>query len=79
MPRVLVVDDSRETCELLEELLGDMGLDVKKATKPEEALRLLEGGHIDLMLSDINLEARDRKSTRLNSSHIQKSRMPSSA
>ena len=27
----------------------------------------------------IAFEARDRKSTRLNSSHIQKSRMPSSA
>lgn len=58
MPRVLVVDDSRETCDLLEELLGDMGLEVKKATKPEDALRVLESGNIDLMLSDINLEAR---------------------
>lgn len=58
MPRVLVVDDSRETCELLEELLGDMGLEVKKATKPEDAQRFLEAGDVDLMLSDINLEAR---------------------
>ena len=33
------------------------------------ALKLVEGGH----------ERKDRKSTRLNSSHIQKSRMPSSA
>ena len=31
-------------------------------------------GQMDLVLSD-----EDRKSTRLNSSHIQKSRMPSSA
>ena len=35
MTRVLVVDDSRETCDLLEELLGGMGLEVAKATKPE--------------------------------------------
>ena len=38
------------------------------------ALGLQSGDHIALML-----ENQDRKSTRLNSSHIQKSRMPSSA
>ncbi len=58
MARVLVVDDSRETCELLDELLGDMGLEVAKATRPDEAQRLLESRTFDLMLSDINLEAR---------------------
>ncbi len=58
MTRVLVVDDSRETCDLLEELLGGMGLDVVKATKPEDALQKLNGGGFSLMLSDINLEAR---------------------
>ena len=61
MARVLVVDDSQETCDLLELLLGQgnegMNLEVLKATRPEEALRQLEGGGIDLMLSDINLEA----------------------
>ena len=34
------------------------------------------GGNLELRVED---ELRDRKSTRLNSSHIQKSRMPSSA
>ncbi|MDE3245580.1 MAG: sigma-54-dependent Fis family transcriptional regulator [Acidobacteriota bacterium] len=58
MKRVLVVDDSRETCDLLEELLGDMGLEVVKATKPEDALQKLNGGGFALMLSDINLEAK---------------------
>jgi len=58
MTRVLVVDDSRETCDLLEELLGDMGLEVAKSTKPEDALEKLNGGGFSLMLSDINLEAR---------------------
>ncbi len=58
MTRVLVVDDSRETCDLLEELLGGMGLEVVKATKPEDALQKLNGGGFSLMLSDINLEAR---------------------
>ena len=61
MARVLVVDDSSETCDLLELLLGEGkgGLDVEvvKATRPEEAVQLLQAGGFDLMLSDINLEA----------------------
>ncbi|HET8715153.1 MAG TPA: sigma-54 dependent transcriptional regulator [Holophagaceae bacterium] len=58
MARVLVVDDSRETCEFLEELLGAMGLEVRQATDPDRAAALLEQEPFDLMLSDINLEAR---------------------
>ena len=46
---------------------------------------VLIGGHIDSVPNGgwldgcLNVVAGDRKSTRLNSSHIQKSRMPSSA
>jgi len=58
MARVLVVDDSKETCEFLEELLGTMGLDVVKATHPDRAIELLRKGDFDLLLSDINLEAK---------------------
>ena len=61
MTRVLVVDDSRETCDLLELLLSkeEVGLDLEvvKATRPEEAMERLRGGGFELMLSDINLEA----------------------
>ena len=61
MARVLVVDDSEETCDLLELLLGrdpeGMGLEVVKATRPQEAIEQLNGGGFELMLSDINLEA----------------------
>ena len=61
MARVLVVDDSQETCDLLELLLGEGkgGLDaeVVKATRPEDAIQHLQAGGFDLMLSDINLEA----------------------
>ena len=58
MARVLVVDDSRETCDLLELLLGEeLGLDIVKATRPKEALEHLRSGGFELMLSDINLEA----------------------
>lgn len=56
--RVLVVDDSKETCEFLEELLGGMGLEVVKATHPDRAIELLRKGAFDLLLSDINLEAK---------------------
>ena len=45
--------------------------------------RLVAPGRPDLLLRDVREVSRelaaDRKSTRLNSSHIQKSRMPSSA
>ncbi len=58
MARVLVVDDSKETCEFLEELLGTMGLEVVKATHPDRAIELLHGEAFDLLLSDINLEAK---------------------
>ncbi len=58
MARVLVVDDSKETCEFLEELLGAMGLEVVKATHPDKAIELLRGESFDLLLSDINLEAK---------------------
>ena len=44
---------------------------------PREALRQAEDSHVDELFS--GAPALDRKSTRLNSSHIQKSRMPSSA
>ncbi len=58
MARVLVVDDSKETCEFLEELLGTMGLEVVKATHPDKAIELLRKEPFDLLLSDINLEAK---------------------
>jgi DNA-binding NtrC family response regulator len=58
MARVLVVDDSKETCEFLEELLGSMGLEVVKATHPDKAIELLHKEAFDLLLSDINLEAK---------------------
>jgi len=53
MTRVLVVDDSRETCDLLELLLSkdEVGLDLEivKATRPEEAMEHLRSGGFELM------------------------------
>ncbi|MCL1893343.1 MAG: sigma-54 dependent transcriptional regulator [Holophagaceae bacterium] len=61
MARVLVVDDSKETCDLLELLLQQIepakSIKISKATQPKEAIKLLETVEFDLMLSDINLEA----------------------
>ena len=61
------------------------------AKAEEDLVKLKESGNVDGMTSDKTLidaqrkidkaedKLKDRKSTRLNSSHIQKSRMPSSA
>ena len=46
------------------------------AQTPAPPIRVRGLNHVTLSVSDVK---RDRKSTRLNSSHIQKSRMPSSA
>ena len=49
---------------------------------PSNAVAALRAGAYDFLAkpyTSAELEIRDRKSTRLNSSHIQKSRMPSSA
>ena len=56
--------------------MGDLGLD------PETVLKLMQmllRGSAYLFAGFALLALSDRKSTRLNSSHIQKSRMPSSA
>ena len=45
----------------------------------KEAQQVLEPARVRGMLAELSPDERDRKSTRLNSSHIQKSRMPSSA
>ena len=47
---------------------------------PDNAFLIVEGVKVHALTeSVVNIGRRDRKSTRLNSSHIQKSRMPSSA
>ena len=65
--RVMIVDDEEVLRDVLEVVLRREGFDVVLAASGEEALNLLDGDEVD------------RKSTRLNSSHIPLSRMPSSA
>ena len=55
------------------ELQPEMGVKVSKIVNLADDIKL------NLAAADIRIEAPDRKSTRLNSSHRSQSRMPSSA
>ena len=91
MANILVVDDELGIRELLSEILNDEGHTVELAENAAQARQFRQRACPDLVLLDIWMPdtdgvtllkewaASDRKSTRLNSSHIQKSRMPSSA
>ena len=57
MARVLVVDDDRETCRFMSELLEEPGREIAMATSPDEALAAVAASCFDLVLSDINLDA----------------------
>jgi DNA-binding NtrC family response regulator len=57
VPRVLIVDDDRDTCSFMTELLAQPDREVVSAHEPEEALRLIRTQRFDLIVSDINLNA----------------------
>src|SRR5205814_739809 len=57
MPRILVVDDDRETCRFMDELLQAPGREIELARTPQEAMALAQRGGFDLVVSDINLNA----------------------
>jgi len=57
MPRILVVDDDRETCRFIEELLEEPGREFVSAHGPEDAVASLHQTAFDLLISDINLNA----------------------
>ena len=67
--KVLVVDDEKLIVKGIRFSLEQDGMEVDYAYDGESAYRMLKDG----------AEVTDRKSTRLNSSHMPKSRMPSSA
>ena len=67
---ILIVDDDPTLLKLLNTRLTLEGYSVTAAASGEEALAKFAAGRPDMV---------DRKSTRLNSSHIPLSRMPSSA
>ena len=70
---IVVVDDEPSIRELLVASLHFAGFDVATAASGSEAIEVIEKTQPDLIVLE------DRKSTRLNSSHSDRSRMPSSA
>ena len=78
--RVLIVDDEQSMCELIEADMRMRGFTVSWHTSGEDALETLASSDWDVVLTDLRMPGlEDRKSTRLNSSHTDISRMPSSA
>lgn len=57
MKRILVVDDDHDSCELLREIFSAQGWHVDTAVTPTQAFSLAEKEKIDLVVSDVNLEA----------------------
>ena len=77
MSKILIVEDEESIADLEKDYLELSGFDVEIATRGDVGLEKALKEEYDLIILDLMLP--DRKSTRLNSSHTQKSRMPSSA
>jgi DNA-binding NtrC family response regulator len=58
MKRILVIDDDVASCNLLRELFAAQGWSAETAQTPEQALELASRERFDLLVSDINLEAK---------------------
>jgi DNA-binding NtrC family response regulator len=54
--RILVIDDDRDMCELLEESLGRAGYQVTWRTRGDEGLDVLRDQDFDVIITDINLD-----------------------
>src|SRR6185295_10614707 len=57
MKRILVVDDDQDSCELLREIFSVQGWSVDTALSPSQAMQVAGKEKIDLVVSDMNLEA----------------------
>jgi DNA-binding NtrC family response regulator len=57
MKHILVVDDDEDSCELLREIFSAEGWHVDTALSPSQAFSVAEEEKIDLVVSDVNLEA----------------------
>lgn len=72
--KVLVVDDDRDTCELLALTLNFYGIEVTSVNSAPEGLRAVENLHPDILISDIAMPDEDgysltRKVRRLDAEH----------
>ena len=59
MSSILIVDDDRETCQFIAELLAAPGREIAWEFDPREALKHAESAPVDLVISDINLNAKE--------------------
>src|SRR5690242_1636118 len=57
MKHILVVDDDQDSCELLREIFSAEGWQVDTALTPSQAFNVAQKESIDLVVSDVNLEA----------------------
>ena len=55
--QILIVDDDRETCRLISELVGAPDRTIAEAVSAREALNQIRQQPFDLVISDINLNA----------------------
>ena len=75
--KIIVVDDNEAVLRSLRTILSHEFKTIVTVSSPVLLPALLRNGDVDMVLLDMNFG--DRKSTRLNSSHPNPSRMPSSA
>jgi DNA-binding NtrC family response regulator len=57
MPRILIVDDDRDTCRFIAEVLAAPDREFKLATASDQALHLARTEPFDLVICDINLNS----------------------
>src|SRR6201988_5562585 len=57
MKNILVVDDDQDSCDLLREIFCAEGWHVETALTPSQAFKVAEKEKVDLVVSDVNLEA----------------------
>lgn len=53
--RVLVVDDDRDTCNLIVDILEEEGYEVQSCSSGDRALTMLQREHFELVLTDIKM------------------------
>jgi DNA-binding NtrC family response regulator len=53
--RMLVVDDEKSVRDLLAEYLNEYGYEVTCAANGQDALKIYQQGHFDIILSDLNM------------------------
>jgi len=58
-PHILVVDDEKDTCLLLSQVLEKEGYDVDTASSGKEALSILKKKKINLVITDLKMPEMD--------------------